>query len=448
MQPQNSPDSTLFAVPDEAVLSIRRWLLIGVTALALAGLFSILLVLARTPQVQEMIPWRDFFHTALVVHVDLAVLVWFLSGAGMLWSLIGAYRRPVLAKGGWICFAIGTLLLAASPFLGAGDPLMNNYIPVLQHPLFFVALGFLAAGIALEIAAVMVQGISPFRGSAEQFGVASAAWITAAAMIAFVWSVALLPVDMNGLPFYELAFWGGGHILQFTHIQMMLVSWMILAGACGITLRITGNGRRVLYVLGVIAALAGLSVYGLAEIDDGDHRQMFTTQMMVLGGIASLVLGLALLWPVLRLARKRESWKNPLFACLLTSMILFGMGGIIGWLIDGVNVVIPAHYHGSIVGVTLAFMGLAYWLMPRIGYQAVRGRMACWQPWLYAGGQLLHITGLAWSGGYGIARKTAETVEGVGAVHIALGMMGLGGLLAVMGGILFVIVMIKSLRNS
>jgi cytochrome c oxidase subunit 1 len=39
-------------------------------------------------------------------------------------------------------------------------------------------------------------------------------------------------------------------------------------------------------------------------------------------------------------------------------------------MIRGVNVVIPAHYHGSIVGITLAFMGLAYVLLPRLGFAA------------------------------------------------------------------------------
>ena len=63
------------------------WLLLGLISLVGAGLFSILLVLARTPNVQEIIPFVDFFHVALVVHVNLSVLIWLLSIAGVLWSL-------------------------------------------------------------------------------------------------------------------------------------------------------------------------------------------------------------------------------------------------------------------------------------------------------------------------------------------------------------------------
>ena len=55
-----------------------------VASLVGAGVFSVLLVLARTPGVQEMIPLIDFFHTALVVHVNLTVLIWLLSMDGVI----------------------------------------------------------------------------------------------------------------------------------------------------------------------------------------------------------------------------------------------------------------------------------------------------------------------------------------------------------------------------
>jgi hypothetical protein len=45
--------------------------------------FSILLVMARTPFVQELIPFIDFFRVALVVHVKLSVLEW------RLWDWVG-----------------------------------------------------------------------------------------------------------------------------------------------------------------------------------------------------------------------------------------------------------------------------------------------------------------------------------------------------------------------
>ena len=63
------------------------WLLLGLSALVIGGLFSLLIVLSRTPFFQEIIPWVNFFHTALVVHVNLTVLVWFLAFAGVFLEL-------------------------------------------------------------------------------------------------------------------------------------------------------------------------------------------------------------------------------------------------------------------------------------------------------------------------------------------------------------------------
>ncbi len=130
--------------------------------------------------------------------------------------------------------------------------------------------------------------------------------------------------------------------------------------------------------------------------------------------------------------------------------MLFGAGGLIGLAISGSNVKIPAHYHGSIVGVTLALMGLVYHLLPRMGFAQPAGRLAAWQPALYGGGQLLHIAGLLWSGGYGVQRKVAgaEQVLRTPEQVLGMGLMGLGGLLAVAGGILFAVVVLRSLWTS
>jgi heme/copper-type cytochrome/quinol oxidase subunit 1 len=135
-------------------------------------------------------------------------------------------------------------------------------------------------------------------------------------------------------------------------------------------------------------------------------------------------------------------------AALTWSLVLFGAGGLIGLAIHGSNVKIPAHYHGSIVGVTLAFMGLAYYLLPRLGYAAPRGRLATLQPALYGAGQLGHVLGLLWSGGYGVQRKVAGSEQVLrGAEQVAaMGLMGLGGLLAVIGGLLFIVVVIQAMR--
>ena len=67
-------------------------------------------------------------------------------------------------------------------------------------------------------------------------------------------------------------------------------------------------------------------------------------------------------------------------------------------------------------------------------------RLATWQLYLYGGGQLLHISGLVWSGGYGVQRKVADGDVVARSLEqtLGMGMMGLGGLVAIAGGMLFV----------
>ena len=64
------------------------WLLLSISSLALAGLFSILLVSARSPIIQNILPWHNAFKTSLTIHVNLSVVVWFLAVAALMWSLM------------------------------------------------------------------------------------------------------------------------------------------------------------------------------------------------------------------------------------------------------------------------------------------------------------------------------------------------------------------------
>jgi len=149
-------------------------------------------------------------------------------------------------------------------------------------------------------------------------------------------------------------------------------------------------------------------------------------------------------------APRASAGQRPLRMALGWSLLLFGAGGLIGFAIQGSNVKIPAHYHGSIVGVTLAFMGLAYHLLPQMGYAAPQGRLATLQPWLYGAGQLAHVLGLLWSGGYGVQRKVAGAEQVLRSTEqiAAMGLMGLGGLAAVAGGILFIVIVIRAMMAN
>ena len=158
----SSATDYLLAVPAGAQRRLARaWLWLGMLALVGAGLFSILLVLSRTPLVNEWFPAADFFRVALVVHVDLSVLVWFAALAGMLWSLNGSERGLGWAWCALGLCAAGAVIMSLAPFFGTGEAIMANYIPVLDDPGFIAGLLVFAAGAALLV--LRVRGGRRFR---------------------------------------------------------------------------------------------------------------------------------------------------------------------------------------------------------------------------------------------------------------------------------------------
>jgi len=420
------------------------WLKLGIASLIAAGLFSLLLVLSRTPGVQEIIPWIDFFHTALVVHVNLSVLYWFMSFSCVFWSIYAGRKYLLLEKLALSLSIIGTIILIASPFLGAGKPLINNYIPVLQHSLFLWGIGLFTLGVLIQCLRALC--VPPDGSDIAKFAPYIAAIFTLAAIIALFVSWLSLSTDIDNLSYYEHLFWGSGHILQFSHTTLLLFSWLLLLSFVSTKPAANTAVLKWLFILLLLPLIHALVIYLSYDVLSAEHISQFTS-LMKYGGLTSLPLGLIIVWSILHSKLDSNIETSAAKGALLSSIALFAAGGIIGFLIEGINVVIPAHYHGSIVGVTLAFMGIAYYLLPKLGYKKPVWKMARIQPYIYAGGQLMHILGLAWSGGYGVQRKTAGAAQGLDSLPevIGMGMMGLGGLISIIGGVLFLIVMIRSM---
>lgn len=450
----------MLKLDDEAVIGIvtpengqrvlvLRWLQLGVLALGLAGLFAILLVLSRTPGSEAFFPWVDFFRTALVVHVDQSVLIWFLAMTGVVWCLTATSKSGLLLVQSlaYLLALIGTLGVALSAFIGDGAPLMNNYVPVLQRPIFLLMLGLFGLGIVAQA----VVSLNATRGSLRfnTTHLPSLAALTVAlavimSIIALVIAWLQMPVGVDGQAYYEYLFWGAGHTLQFAYTQLIILAWLWLAVHSGVTLPGDSRWYFWLLIIGIAPVLLVPLIYVLHQTVSLESRTAFTQLMQYGGGLAVTPIGILILLGLIR-SNKAVEREKPLRRTLWMSMLLFFSGGAIALFISGVNTIIPAHYHGSIVGVTMGLMGLAYLVLPKLGYPPVRGRMAELQPWIYGMGQLLHIGGLAASGAMGIQRKTAGAAQGLDTLSakLAMGVMGIGGLLAVIGGILFVWIMLR-----
>jgi cytochrome c oxidase subunit I len=428
------------------------WLWLAVSALVAAGLMSLLLALARTPLVQQLLDHPALFQVALVVHVDLSAVIWFFACAGLLWTLLSPGPRGLTDRGALALMVIGTLMISTAPFVGRPLPIMNNYVPVLEHPWFFIGLTAAAAGLAAQavgylrhyVAARAWHDVSAL--GTLRLALALTAGVMLLAIACVVLSLARMPDGLGGEIYYDLLFWGGGHVLQFAYTVLLMVAWVVLVTASGNRLGLSWHTVRWLFVLAVLP-LAALPWLYLPALDSRDHVLGFTT-LMRWGGLASLPLGALALFALLRRPALNAEGRC-LRAVVLCSMGLFAAGGILGFMIQGSNTMIPAHYHGSIVAVTLGTMGLIYYVLPRLGRPITMTRTARWQPWVYATGQLMHVTGLAWCGGYGVQRKVAGAAQGLEGLAETAGMalMGLGGLVSVAGGVMFLLVALAALVN-
>src|SRR4030067_2985747 len=109
-------------------------LFFAVSTLVFAGLFAVLLALSRTPVIQGVYSGKNFVRVALVGHVDLSVVIWFLAFMSVLWvlsstSLLKAKLFcPVLGWAGFWITVAGTILLTMAPLFAIGEPIFSNYV--------------------------------------------------------------------------------------------------------------------------------------------------------------------------------------------------------------------------------------------------------------------------------------------------------------------------------
>ena len=430
------------------------WLYVAVGFLLASGVYPLLLALARTTY--EM-PWKDFFYTALVLHVDFTVLWWLLAIAGVFWSLNSTARGVMV---GWVALAlvvVGGIISGIAPLTGESNPLTNNYVPMLENKVFTIGLLTFGAGVLLLVlrSLLALPGRALLAGNGEaalRVGALTGAVATLAAIAALAWSYHDLPVG-SGRSYFEALFWGGGHVLQFTHTALMAIAWLWLAQACSLKMPVSPKIFATIFVIGLLPVLMVPYPFMAYEIGDSGFTSWFVWFMRDYNGISAGLIGLAIVWSALeRIDGDRN--QHHLFAALVFSIIMFGLGGFLGLFIGESSTLITAHYHGSIVAVTLAFMAMTYYWLPAFGFAAPNLKWAKIQVYSFAAGQLMHIVGLAWGGGHGMKRKVVGTTQDIGvqAVVSPQDLVGLGGVIAVFSGVLFAIivlpVMLRGRQNS
>jgi cytochrome c oxidase subunit 1 len=249
--------------------------------------------------------------------------------------------------------------------------------------------------------------------------------------------------------YFQSLFWVPGHLLQFVNVIAMVSAWyLLLEPGFGVA---PPDGRAVRAAFTGYLALAALLLAGTLLADPRSLPSHLRLSVWMGTALAlPTVVHMAIVVRAL-IGQGRWSPASPEAAALVCSLSLFGGGVLLAVARAGTgsSMWIPAHYHAVVVGgVTMAFMGLTYRLLAQTGMVAWP-RLARLQAWLYGGGMLLVVAGMNWAGAAGAPRKTFDPALGAAAARwvTPMNLMGLGGVVAVLGGALFVANALASLRR-
>lgn len=395
------------------------WLGNGIFSLALAGVYSIILVMLRTPMLINLFSNTEIFRSALVIHVNLSILVWLMSVTACVWSY--NLESTTFSIACVIIAFISTALIALSLFCGQNFPVMNNYIPMLENIIFILGISLFGVSVLLFALYTLwncckISYFKSYFNSLINFTILSTVIMWVLVWVCFIWSycqlqeiIKLVPVDIEF--YYELLFWSGGHLLQFIYTQILILVMTVLFHAwIGKELRFKKLYLALLY-LNFIISIAAISGHLLYDIIDAEFKEYYTKQMKYGGGIAP-VLSLIVMFYELKWFHSHESGNyikgskdirevqmSLVKTTIICSSILFLSGGFIGILIIGMNVTIPAYYHGSIVGISVAFMGFCFLLCDD---KQQKNSYFITAIITITIGQMLHIIALLFAGGYGV----------------------------------------------
>lgn len=421
---------------------VIAWLTLAVSSLAVSTIFALALSVARTPFVGRLLPGVDLYRIALTLHVDLAVLILFLAHAALLWSAVGVRATARVAWVPWIafaCAALGTVAMAVSPFVASGPALMSNYIPLLYNPVFLAGICAFALALALAGLTALLRTWPRFTpdvtsGEAMHWGINLSILPMLMALAMLGWMAFALPQPVAQEVYFEKLMWAPGHLMQFSYVLIMMVSWLILAAAGRVPVTVSPRAIFVCFVLSAGPVLLAPGVHLVFAAESQDMRDAYTGLMALASWPAATWLGLHLLFSALR-AQRSDGIYNSARASLMLSVTLFVFGCIAGAAIASNNVMITGHYHGTVGAVALALMGIAMHLLPQLGFELPQSRFARWQPVVYGLGLLLMALGLVWSGMYNVQRKVPGSglMSADPATLLTLAVVGAGGLIAFAG---------------
>ncbi len=417
-----------------------NWFVLAILFLGIGGGFAFLVGMSRTPFGYRYFP-ADYLHHALVGHVIMAILLWLLSFAVVLWSLTFKGIEPKMTR--WMAI-LGALMITIAVLLGRGDAIPNNYVPTIDTPIFLIGIAIFFLGFALNAFSYLREGMRALFSSNLMVGaIASSVIIAVIMVISMVFSLILQGGDTVPILYYERLFWIPGHIQQVMSGALLVAVWYALLG------RMEGSRPSswpFLRYVTIAFPISALILFIIPFTGDPIARNAKIAAEAIYG----IGLGIPIFFHVIHiLMNMGRGGRSVASLTLIFSMTIYTLGMAIAYSGFGNDLRVPAHYHGAVTSLTLALMGLSYYLLKECKEKLFGECIARVQPIIYGVGMIFFILGLFVSGLFGAPRKTygvSFTSDPI--VLSALTVMGIGTLLAVAGGILFVFYTTMSLLKE
>ncbi|MCP4431181.1 MAG: cytochrome c oxidase subunit I [Gammaproteobacteria bacterium] len=487
------PDSGFFF--DKSAESLMKVNAVAAAVcLLIAGVLALGVILTRWQEV-HLLP-ADLFYQVLTGHGINALIFWiiFFEMAVLYFASSTLLRCRLAAPGwAWAGFAlmiIGAVMNNVAVLQGNSSVMMTSYAPMQAAPHFYLGLILFAVGALLGCfvflgTLVIAKDENTYDGSVPlvTFGALTACiiaifTIASGAIIlvpTFLWSIGY--INHIDAEMYRVIWWAMGHSSQQINVAAHVSIWYLIVGVLFGARPMSEKVSRSAFLLYILFLQLASAHHILVDPGISAEWKVFNTSYaMYLAVLASMIHGLTVPGSMEVAQRgkgltkglfewlRKAPWGNPVFSGFFFSLIIFGfIGGITGVVMgtEQINLIIhntiyvPAHFHATVaVGTTLAFMAITYLLIPVLFRRALfLPWMAKLQPYVFSAGMTLMILFMLGAGTLGVARRHWDmdftgamlSFEYPGTAYLLMAIGGIGGVLGVLGGAMYLIVTVGSL---
>ncbi|HXF47073.1 MAG TPA: cbb3-type cytochrome c oxidase subunit I [Burkholderiaceae bacterium] len=466
----------------------------AVVALLVGGILALLLVLTRW-QAVHLVDAENFYLVLTAHGLDMLAFWIIFFEIAILYFCSSTLLRSRLAtpKLGWVAFwlmLIGAVVNNVAVFRGDSTVMFTSYVPLPANPLFYLGLILFAVGALIGCfiflgTLVVARAERTYEGSIPlvTFGALTACiiaifTIASGAIIlipTFLWSAGYIGY-IDPL-MYRTVWWGFGHSSQQINVSAHVAVWYAIAAIVFGAKPMSERVSRVAFTLYILFLQLASAHHLLADPGLSTEWKVFNTSYaMYLAVLASMIHGLTVPGAIEVAQRekgftkglfewiRKAPWGNPVFSGMFISLLGFGfLGGISGVMMgtEQLNMLIhntiyvPGHFHATVViGTTLAFMSITYFLLPTLFNRAlILPGLAKWQPYLFGLGMAVFVLAMMGAGTLGVPRRhwditfagAALPYEFPGTAWLMLAIMGVSGLVALVGGAAYILITVGSL---